>query len=383
VARPPLDYAHRHGVVHRDIKPENILLQDGTALVADFGIALAARRAGGDRLTETGLSLGTPQYMSPEQATAERALDGRTAVYALGAVLYEMLAGEPPFTGPTAQVIIARILTERPAPPSRLRPNVSSALDALVLKAIERLPADRHQSADALAAQLAAVLERPERGSSARRGSRLMAAAPWSLAALGLAAAVMAVMARPPADGTGPRIVSHIQPPPGHEFSQRFSLALSPDGSRLALVAESAEGQRSLWVRELDSLVARPLAQTDGAEAPFWSADGTELGYFTAGRLRVVGVVTGARRDLCPAPDPAGGAWGGGARGSIVFAAAGDLFRVPASGGECTRLVRGDSLGTEPLQRPSFLPDGRRVVFGQSAPSESGSRAWMGVHPGS
>src|SRR5512141_2398470 len=109
-----LDYAHRHGVIHRDIKPENILLHDGSALVADFGIALAVQQAGGQRMTQTGLSLGTPQYMSPEQATGERQIDARADVYALGAVTYEMLAGEPPFSGPTVQAIVARVLTEEP-----------------------------------------------------------------------------------------------------------------------------------------------------------------------------------------------------------------------------------------------------------------------------
>ena len=110
-----LDYAHRHGVIHRDIKPENILLHDGRALVADFGIALAASKAGGSRMTETGMSLGTPHYMSPEQAMGEREIDARTDVYALGCVTYEMLAGEPPFTGPTAQAIVAKVMTDEPA----------------------------------------------------------------------------------------------------------------------------------------------------------------------------------------------------------------------------------------------------------------------------
>ena len=109
-----LEHAHRQGVVHRDIKPENILLQEGSALVADFGIALAVQQAGGPRLTQTGLSLGTPQYMSPEQAMGERTIDARSDVYALGAVAYEMLAGEPPFTGPTIQAIVARLMSEEP-----------------------------------------------------------------------------------------------------------------------------------------------------------------------------------------------------------------------------------------------------------------------------
>src|SRR5512135_1713402 len=111
-----LDYAHRHGVIHRDIKPENILIHDGRALVADFGIALAASKAGGTRMTETGMSLGTPHYMSPEQAMGERDITPAADIYALGCVLYEMLVGDPPFTGPTAQAIVAKLLTSEPEP---------------------------------------------------------------------------------------------------------------------------------------------------------------------------------------------------------------------------------------------------------------------------
>jgi serine/threonine protein kinase len=121
-----LGYAHSQRVIHRDIKPENILLHDGTALVADFGIALAATRAGGTRMTETGMSLGTPHYMSPEQAMGEREITPRSDIYGLGAVLYEMLTGEPPFTGPTAQAIVAKVMTSDPVPPHELRRGASA-----------------------------------------------------------------------------------------------------------------------------------------------------------------------------------------------------------------------------------------------------------------
>ena len=116
-----LAYAHRQGIIHRDVKPENILLHDGEPLVADFGIALAVAQAGGGRVTETGLSLGTPHYMSPEQATGERSLGPGTDVYALGCVLYEMLVGEPPHAGPTAQAVLAKILTDTPKRVRELR----------------------------------------------------------------------------------------------------------------------------------------------------------------------------------------------------------------------------------------------------------------------
>ena len=155
-----LDYAHRQGIVHRDIKPENILIREGEAVVADFGIALAVREAAGTRLTETGLSLGTPQYMSPEQATGSRELDARSDVYSLAAVVYEMLAGEPPHSGPTAQAVIAKLLTERPTPLRTVRDGVPASIDSAVAKALAKVPADRFASA----AEFAAALE----GSGAR-----------------------------------------------------------------------------------------------------------------------------------------------------------------------------------------------------------------------
>jgi eukaryotic-like serine/threonine-protein kinase len=144
-----LDYAHRHGVIHRDIKPANILLHDGRPLVADFGIALAVSAAGGGRMTETGLSLGTPHYMSPEQASAERDLTARSDVYSLGCVLYEMLAGEPPHTGPNPAAILMRILTENPRSISDIRPTVPLHVASAVAKAVEKLPADRFETAKA------------------------------------------------------------------------------------------------------------------------------------------------------------------------------------------------------------------------------------------
>src|SRR5688572_2930686 len=150
-----LQYAHERGVIHRDVKPENILLQGGHALVADFGIALAVQHAGGQRMTQTGLSLGTPQYMSPEQAMGEKAVDARADIYALGAVTYEMLTGEAPFTGPTAQAIVARVLTEEPRSVTAQRRSVPTDLDAAVARALEKLPADRFQSAAQFAEALA------------------------------------------------------------------------------------------------------------------------------------------------------------------------------------------------------------------------------------
>ncbi|MEA3245308.1 MAG: serine/threonine-protein kinase [Gemmatimonadota bacterium] len=152
-----LDYAHRHGVIHRDLKPENILLQDGQPLIADFGIALAVSKAGGERVTQTGLSLGTPQYMSPEQAAGDRTVDGRSDIYSLGAILYESLAGEPPHIGGTIQAIVAKVLTETPASVRVRRPSVPEPVASAIAHALEKLPADRWSTGQEFAAALQAA----------------------------------------------------------------------------------------------------------------------------------------------------------------------------------------------------------------------------------
>jgi hypothetical protein len=198
-----LDYAHRHGVIHRDIKPENILLHDGRPMVADFGIALALSAAAGGRMTETGLSLGTPHYMSPEQATAEKELTARSDIYSLGCVLYEMLTGNPPHTGASAQQIIMKIVTEEAAPVTRLRKSVPPNVAAAVAMSIERLPADRFISARAFAEALAdphftTTGAEPARAAASGdlRAFRTWVRSPWSWGAVavmvGLALALSA-----------------------------------------------------------------------------------------------------------------------------------------------------------------------------------------------
>lgn len=177
-----LDYAHRRGVIHRDIKPENILLHDGRAMVADFGIALAPR-VGDGRLTETGMSIGTPAYMSPEQALGERHLDPPSDIYALGVVLYEMLIGGPPFTGSSTQAIVAKVITEKPVPPSRLRKEIPAELENVVLTALQKVPTDRFATAAALQSALAG---NAQAGRSRRRTSTRN-----SIVALGLTAVAM------------------------------------------------------------------------------------------------------------------------------------------------------------------------------------------------
>jgi serine/threonine-protein kinase len=179
-----LDYAHRHGVIHRDIKPENLLLHEGQVLVADFGIALAVSAAGGDRLTETGLSIGTPHYMSPEQATGEREIDARSDEYALACVLYEMLAGDPPYTGSTAQAITARKLTGT-VPSLRPVREVGAELDRVIARALARVPADRYATMAQFAEALGGGVGEARKGPGRRRVLQSVLAAAVVVAAAG------------------------------------------------------------------------------------------------------------------------------------------------------------------------------------------------------
>ena len=231
-AAEALEYAHKQGVIHRDIKPENILLHGGHALVADFGIALAASKTAGARMTETGMSLGTPTYMSPEQAMGERNLDARTDLYALGCVLYEMLTGEPPFTGPTAQSIVAKVLTDEPRPASELRRSVPSNVDAAIRTALEKLPADRF----ATMAEFAAAL-RDTRAPARVAASRRPAAAAPIMIALGITAlaAGVAIGLLLPRRADAPSVIGFRPIRLTHSGSVGCA-ALSPDGREFTAV---------------------------------------------------------------------------------------------------------------------------------------------------
>src|SRR5213594_2356355 len=257
-----LDYAHRHGVIHRDIKPENILFQDGEAVVADFGIALALSAAAGSRLTETGLSLGTPQYMSPEQATGDRVIDARSDIYSLSAVLYEMLAGEPPHTGPTVQSVIAKVVTDRPRPLRQLRESVPPHVEAAVLKALAKVPADRFQTAaefvDALARPgWALTTTAPDVAAAApgRLGRRAMRdVAPWAVAGLATGLALwVSLRARPEPPARPVARFTLVLPPSAPLAEAGPTVALSPDGSRIVYVSSGATGNQ-LFSRKLDQL---------------------------------------------------------------------------------------------------------------------------------
>ncbi len=357
-----LQYAHEQGVVHRDIKPDNILLSRGEPLVADFGIALAVSHARGGRLTETGLSVGTPHYMSPEQAAGEREIDPRSDVYSLACVLYEMLTGQPPFGGTTGQAVLARILTGEPDRPTAHRRSVPAHVEAALLKALERLPADRFASA----AAFAAALENPSFGADARRpagagaataaprsspGRRLL---PWAIAVLAVAVAVASTVFRRGGPDRHPLRVD-LMPPAGTEFSEFRFAALSPDGSKLAFVGLRPAGGRVLWIRDLESGRTDSLHAASGAQAPFWSPDGKAIGYFAAGNLRRIQADGTAAQSLCDTPD-VGGSWS--SRGAIVFTRLGHPMTVAAGGGACTPVRGAWTDSSKTVTEPAWLPDG-------------------------
>jgi serine/threonine-protein kinase len=364
-----LDYAHRKGVIHRDIKPENILLHEGQAMVADFGIALAVSTAGGARMTETGLSLGTPHYMSPEQATGEREITGRSDVYALGCVVYEMLTGDPPFTGSTAQAIVAQVVTETPRPLTPRRHTIPAHVEAAVLRALEKLPADRF----ATPAEFAQALASPGATTIpiARAGVRRASREPLAWGSAGMLALLLAggtAYHLATSRGRTPPLVASLLPPVGCLFSDVGSsnlLQLSPDGTTLAFVAVCGKDQ-SLWLRSLGSGESRKLEGTTGALYPFWAPDGRSLGFFGAGRLKRIELDGGAVRDLAAAPNGRGGTW---SRAGVILYAPdiwGPLYRVPASGGEAapaTRVPKGREDVSHRL--PQFLPDNRHFLFSQ------------------
>ena len=275
-----LDYAHRQGLVHRDIKPENILIQEGEAMLTDFGIALAVKEAGGNRLTETGLSLGTPQYMSPEQATGDRGIDARSDVYSLASVVYEMLAGEPPVTGVSAQAMIAKLMTERPTHLRVLRETIPPAVDAAVAKALAKTPADRFMTAGefARALEVRPAIDDAPSAAPRRRSPALMAVA----AVVGLAVVGGGVYAfrRTPAAPAGGTAV----------LGQKTQLtasgaiivpAISPDGKQLAyLTKHCAAGGCTYSVEEQDVGGSTTRTILEGATAGYnleWSPDRRNL----------------------------------------------------------------------------------------------------------
>ena len=384
-----LDYAHRHGVIHRDIKPENILLHDGQSLVADFGIALAVSRAdGGTRMTETGMSLGTPHYMSPEQAMGEREITARADVYALGCVLYEMLLGEPPFTGPTAQAIIARVLTEDPRGLTAQRKTIPPGVEAAVQTALQKLPADRF----ATAAEFVDALRDPHFSTAA--GARAAAATDtrWKSVAMGAGALVVVLLAaalwgwlRPrPAAAVPPELQLYVQGDSSFSVTNNCcgpSLAISADGQRIVFIAQTRD-TTMLYRRDLGDANARPIPGTGNGVTPFLSPDGRWLGFLRQGMLMKVDVVNGgAPMTIGPAGAARvrGASWGDD--GYVYFTPDVDgpqpIYRVSAEGGDPKVYAQPDTATEHGRVVPHVLP-GSHVLLYATAPKGGGDAdAWV------
>ena len=365
-----LGAAHATGIIHRDIKPENILLQGGHALVADFGIALAVQSAGGQRMTQTGLSLGTPQYMSPEQAMGEKAIDARSDIYALGAVTYEMLLGEPPFTGATVQTIVAKVLTERPTAPRAVRDTVPPGVEQAILKALAKLPADRFATAERFAEAL-------QDGQAGGRADGQLIAKPVSTGArggvLGMVAAGL-LLAALAGWWMGKRTKAPVLPP-WSEFTQltdaagvETSPSLSPDGESFAY-SSNARGTWDVFVQRVGGrnpvLVAGDTAIDE--VWPAYSPDGSKIAYSVrGGGIFVVGATgESARRLTTFGSNPA---WSPDGR-QIAFGSeevfspynvnnTGLLWVVDAAGGEPRQLERGSTV----LYQPAWSPSGQRIA---------------------
>jgi eukaryotic-like serine/threonine-protein kinase len=383
-----LQYAHECGVVHRDLKPENILIQAGQPVVADFGIALAVTNAGGNRVTQSGISLGTPQYMSPEQATGDRGIDGRSDIYSLAAVVYEMLAGDPPYSGSTAQAIIARLLTERPRSLSSVRETVPPHVDAAIERGLAKLPADRFATAREFAEALEGIRPVALSVSPATRAlttaatlvpldrrRRVLRVLPWAVAAAALAVLGWRERSRP----SVARSRVHFTLVDSDSLLPRVdvggtNLGLSPDGTRLVYVG----GPRgALLLRRFDELEptvlspsARLLAQARGGPEsdfrhPRFSPDGKWIAYAERIKLYKMPAVGGPA--VAIADSVFRFSWGDADR--IVYARSSlmsnrGLWMVSAAGGSPERLTRPDSAkGIVGHTWPSFLPGSRAIVF--------------------
>jgi serine/threonine-protein kinase len=358
-----LDYAHRQGVIHRDIKPENILLHDGHALVADFGIALAASKAGGARMTETGMSIGSPQYMSPEQAMGDREITARSDVYALGCVTYEMLVGAPPFNGPTAQAVVARMLTVDADPPSATRKTIPPHVEAAVLQALEKVPADRFASAADFAAALANPAFTSTRAKVSlplRQQVSAKAWLPWAL--FFAAAATIAFDLLRPTQALPPAPVQRFDILLPNEAAYDgiilTAMSLSHDGTMLAYNGQDNSGHRRLYLRALGRSEPVAVAGSDGGQYPFFSPDARWIAFRMGTRIVRTPVAGGAAETLCESKGAAIGTW---TESDVIVIA--DLvgLRQCGPGGRVTTLLA--SGPGESFFFPHALPRDRGVLF--------------------
>lgn len=370
-----LEKAHRQGVAHRDLKPANIMLTKSCAKLLDFGLAKPVAIQPGSAvnamvtqsrpLTTQGTIVGTFQYMAPEQVEGKNA-DARSDIFAFGAVLYEMATGKRAFEGKTTASVIAAILEREPPPLSQLAPMTPPALDRVVKTCLAKDPDERFQTAHDLKLQLQWVAEAGSQAGvpapvAVRRKNRERMA--WMTAGIFvLLTALFAVgyMLRAPKP---PQVVrSTISLPAKSNLAGDAAFAISPDGRRLAFVATTSDGKPQLWVRPLDSLSAQPLAGTDHATYPFWSADSRFIGFFAESKLKKIEASGGPVQTICDAEDGRGGVW---SRDGVIVFAPGPftgLFRINAAGGAPTQVTTPENSGTS-HRWPSFMPDGDHVLF--------------------
>ncbi len=355
-----LDYAHRHGVIHRDIKPENILLHDGSALVADFGIALAASTAG-SRMTETGMSLGSPQYMSPEQAMGEREITARSDVYALGCITYEMLAGEPPFNGPTAQAIIARVMTDDPRSLTGQRKTIPTHVEAAIFTALQKLPADRFGTAAEFASALSNASVTTQWSNAATRTRARPPYVAWGVAAAAIAIGAWGWLQRAPAPEvrwTPINLADTLGINPAG-----LALAVSPDGKLLVFRAFGANGL--LWIKRPGALNPVAIPGTEGSNSPTFSPDGEWLAFIADRQLKKIRLDGSATTTLADSvgEEHYGIVWLDD--NTLIYTpASGDEFRrVNASGGEHRTVLSDSTYRGYGFMNPTPLPKARGVLF--------------------
>jgi len=367
-----LDKAHRHGIVHRDLKPGNIMLTKSGAKLMDFGLAkptqatfiagsTASNSTRSDPLTVEGTIVGTFQYMAPELFEGRDA-DARSDIFAFGAVLYEMATGQPAFSGKTRASVLAAILASEPTPVTKLQPAASLELDRLIRTALAKNPDERWQSVHDIGISLSGISATETPHPAATPSPWWIAAGLLTLVTLGLGA--FFTLHRTNSSPALLRLT--IAPPPNASFSSLEKLlAISPDGRQVAFTAVDRSGQRSLWVRPLDTLEARALPGTDDADTPFWSPDSRLVGFFSHSKLKKVDPNGGQPEVICDAgADPGGATWN--REGVIVFAPnfEGVLYRVPASGGQPIAITEAYKAYDETNHIwPEFLPDGRHFLF--------------------
>ena len=364
-----LQTAHGAGVVHRDVKPANILLGAGGPLVADFGIALAVEDAvGATRLTETGLRVGTPHYMSPEQATGDETVGRASDTFALASVLYEMLVGEPPYAGRTAQAVLGKLVAGAPVSATAARRSVPPNVDAAIRKALERLPADRFEEVQDFAKALTDPSFRhgpPAELSTSHRRWRAGAVA------LGITASALAVLSTWALTWSGPapptfRLSVRLAPEP--TVGSFGTMALSKDGSILVYEGPSEEGSHQLWLRRLSESSASPLPGTVTGLHPSFSPDGREIAYMARGtgqsgdRLMVTSIDGGVPRVL---HEPIRGYphWGDDGYVYHMDAETGGISRISGGGGPVERITERQDGEDTPHYNPIFVAEGDAVLF--------------------